>query len=64
MSNLDRRIKWLEQRMGAKQGQRLIYIVPNLEEGEGEETPYQVKISSVLWAYAFGGHVAQHLFRD
>ena len=41
--------------MGRKHGQRLIYVMPNLEEGECEETPYMVKISSDLWAHVFGG---------
>jgi hypothetical protein len=44
-----------EQRMGTKRRPRLIYLTPNLERDESEETPYSVKISSELWAEAFGG---------
>ena len=54
MNNLDRRIERLEKMARVKQGPRLIYIGPNLEDGEGEETPYMVKISSELWAHVFG----------
>jgi hypothetical protein len=54
MNNLERRIERLEEKLLAKHGPRLIYIHPNLGEGE-EETPYQVKVSSELWAYAMGG---------
>ena len=54
MNNLERRIERLEEKLLAKHGPRLIYIHPNLGEGE-EETPYQVKVSSDLWAYAMGG---------
>jgi hypothetical protein len=55
MSNFDIRLGRLEQRMGVKQRRTVIYITPNLEKDEGEDTPYEVKISSVLWAHAFGG---------
>ena len=55
MARLELRLDRLEQRMGTKPGPRLIYFAPNLEEGEGDESPYMVKISSDLWAYVFGG---------
>jgi hypothetical protein len=49
------RLERLEKRMGAKQGPRLIYLMPNLEEEEDEqETPYCAKISSDVWAHVFG----------
>lgn len=40
--------------MGLKPGPRLIYLTPNLEAEEGEETPYCVKLSSEVWAHVFG----------
>ncbi len=55
MNTLERRVERLEQRMGAKREQRFIYIMPNLEEEEDQETPYCVKISADLWAHAIGG---------
>jgi hypothetical protein len=54
MKNLERRIERLENELTAKHGPRSIYIHPNLGEEE-EETPYQVQVSSELWAYAMGG---------
>jgi hypothetical protein len=55
MGRFEQRVMRLEQRMGTKHAPRLIYLTPNLEEDESEETPYSVKISSELWAEAFGG---------
>jgi hypothetical protein len=55
MSRFEQRLTRLEQRMGTNPGPRLIYLTPNLEGDESEETPYSVKISSKLWAEAFGG---------
>jgi hypothetical protein len=55
MGRFEQRVTRLEQRMGTNHRPRLIYITPNLEEDESEETPYSVKISSELWAEAFGG---------
>jgi len=43
------------QKLRQKHEQRFIYILPNLEEEEDEETPYKVKISSDLWAHAMAG---------
>jgi hypothetical protein len=40
--------------MAVKPGPRLIYLMPNLEAEEGEETPYCVKLSSEVWAHVFG----------
>ncbi len=50
MKNFERRIERLENKLAAKYGPRFVYIHPNLGEGE-EETPYQVQVSSDLWAY-------------
>jgi hypothetical protein len=55
MGSFEQRLMQLEQQMGTQPRPRLIYITPNLEEDESEETPYSVKISSELWAEAFGG---------
>jgi hypothetical protein len=55
MGRFEQRVTQLEQQMGTKHGPRLIYITPNLEEDESEETAYSVKVSSELWAEAFGG---------
>ena len=54
MSNLLRRIERLEK-LGQKHEQRFIYILPNLEEKEYEETPYKMKVSPDLWAHAMAG---------
>lgn len=54
MNVLERRIERLENRLGARPGPRLIYLAPNLEEGEGKETPYFVKLSSEVWVHVFG----------
>jgi len=40
--------------MGLKQGKQLIYIRPNLERDDREETPWSIKISAGVWATAFG----------
>jgi hypothetical protein len=55
MGRFEQRLTRLEQRMGTKHAPRLIYLTPNLEGDETEETAYSVKISSELWAEAFGG---------
>ena len=54
MNTLERKVKRLEQRMGVKPGPRMIYLTPNLEDADGEETPYQFRISSGVWASVFG----------
>ena len=54
MNALARRIERLERRTTVKVGPRLIYITPNLEPHEIEESPYLVKLSSDLWAHVFG----------
>ena len=63
MSNLYRRIERLEQRMGVKPGPRLIYLTPNLEDADAEETPYQFRISSGVWASVFGGPLTDEEIR-
>ena len=55
MGRFEQRLTRLEKWTGTKHGPRLIYITPNLEGDESEETAYSVKISSELWAEAFGG---------
>lgn len=55
MNQLERRLERLEQRMGLKRERRFIYIMPNLEEEEDQETPYKVKISRDRWAHALAG---------
>ena len=54
INGLERRLERLEQQIGAKHGPRLIYLMPNLEEGVGDETLYNIKISSDVWAHVFG----------
>jgi hypothetical protein len=54
MNNLARRTQRLEEKLETKPGPRLIYLTPNLEGDETEETAYSVKISSEVWAYVFG----------
>ena len=54
MARFERRLDRLEQRMAVKPGPRLIYLMPNQEAEEGEETPYRVKLSSEVWAHVFG----------
>jgi len=49
--------------MGVKPGPRLIYMTPNLEDGDGEATPYQFKISSEVWASVFGGPLTDEEIR-
>jgi hypothetical protein len=53
MGRFEQRLTRLEQRMGTKHAPRLIYLTPNLEGDETEETANSVKISSELWAYVF-----------
>jgi hypothetical protein len=38
MGRFEQRVEKLEQRMGVKPGPRLIYLTPNLELNEPEET--------------------------
>jgi hypothetical protein len=52
MSNLDRRIERLEEKLGAKHKQRLIYIT-NLPSGP--EDPCTVELFPGLWAFDAGG---------
>lgn len=55
MNNLSRRIERLEQRLSAQHGeQQLVYVGPNLESDDSEETPWSVKIAPGVWAMAFG----------
>jgi hypothetical protein len=53
VSRTEQRLQRLERRIGLKPGPRLIYLMPNLEADEGEETPYRVKLSSEVWAHVF-----------
>jgi hypothetical protein len=53
MNGLKRRIERLEKETGADKGQ-MLYLGPNLESDEEEETPWSIKISPGLWATAFG----------
>ena len=54
MSRTEQRLQRLERRMALKPGPRVIYLMPNLEADEGEETPYCVKLSSEVWAHVSG----------
>jgi hypothetical protein len=54
MSRFEQRLTRIEQRTETKPAPRLIYLTPNLERDESEETPYSVKISSEVWAHVFG----------
>ena len=47
MNALARRIERLERRTTVKVGPRLIYITPNLEPDELEESPYLVNFLSM-----------------
>lgn len=60
----EQRIERLEQRMGVKPGPRLIYLMPNLEPDEPEETPYLVKLSSDVWAHVFGAPLSDEEIRN
>jgi hypothetical protein len=57
MKQLDRRVQRLEKMAGLKLEPRFIYFAPNLEEDEGDETPYFVKVSSEVWVDVFGGRL-------
>jgi hypothetical protein len=54
MSRFEQRLTRIEQRMGMKSRQRMIYLTPNLEGDKAKETPYAVKISSQVWAHVLG----------
>src|SRR5262249_30903456 len=54
MSNLNRRIERLEKRIGTRVGPQLIYITPNLQPDDSEETPWSVRVAPGVWAKAFG----------
>jgi hypothetical protein len=55
MTRRGRPVERLKEALGVKRLRRFIYITNLLEEGEGEETPYTVKVSSELWPHATGG---------
>jgi hypothetical protein len=63
MNGLKRRLERLEQRTAIKHGPRLIYITPNLELDEPEETPYLVKLSYDIWANVFGAPLSDEGIR-
>jgi hypothetical protein len=50
--------------MGVQPGPRLIYLTPNLELDEPEETPYLVKLSSDVWAHVFGAPLSDEEIRN
>ena len=54
MKNLERRIERLENKLALRHCLRLIYVYPHPDE-EDEETPYQIQLSSDLWAHATRG---------
>jgi hypothetical protein len=64
LNSFHRRIERLEQRMGVKPGPRLIYLTPNLEPDEPEESPYLVKLSSDVWAHVFGAPLSDEEIRN
>lgn len=63
MGSLEQRLARLEQRVEVKPGPRLIYLMPNLEDADGEETPHQFRISSGVWASVFGGPLTDEEIR-
>ena len=42
---------------------RLIYITPDLQRNELEESPYLVKLSSGVWAHVFGAPLSDEEIR-
>jgi len=54
MTRLGWRIEPLEEKLGVNRLRRVVHITNLLEGGGGEETPWAVKVSSELWAYAAG----------
>jgi hypothetical protein len=54
MGRFEQRLTRIEQRMGMKSRQRIIYLTPNLQGDKASETPYAVKISSEVWAHVLG----------
>lgn len=54
MKDLKRRLHRLEKQSGTNFGPRIIYLMPNLESEEPDETPYSAKITSELWAHSHG----------
>jgi hypothetical protein len=54
MSRFGQRLTRIEQRMGMKSRERMIYLTPNLEGDKAKETPYSVKISAEVWAHVLG----------
>lgn len=62
--DIDRRLRRLEKRSGTNFARRIIYLHPNLEAEEPDETPYCAKITSELWAYSFGGPLKDEEIAD
>jgi hypothetical protein len=54
MSRFGQRLTRIEQRMGMKSRERMIYLTPNLQGDKAKETPYSVKISAEVWAHVLG----------
>jgi hypothetical protein len=55
MGRFEYRLARLERAAGAKHWeQQLVYLGPNLESDDAEETPYSVRIEPGVWAEAFG----------
>ena len=53
----------MEQRTQIKQGRRLIYITPNLQPDELQESAYLIKLSSDVWARVFGDPLSDEEIR-
>ena len=64
MTRRGRPVERLKEALGVKRLRRIIYITNLLEEGEGEETPYAVKVSSELWTHATGGSFTSDEIRE
>jgi hypothetical protein len=54
MNALERRVDRLERRTEIKPGSRIIYLTPNLDSEEPEESPSLVKLSPDVWAHIAG----------
>jgi hypothetical protein len=64
MSGFEKRIERLEKQTGVKPGPRLIYITPNLEDDDSEETPYSIKLSPGVWAEICGAPLSEEEIRS
>jgi hypothetical protein len=64
MSALKRRLDRLERRTEIKPGSRIIYLTPNLDSEEPEESPYLIKLSPDVWANVFGAPLSEEEVRQ